>query len=728
MTSTKEETATSGHDANAVHEQQRQIREVFSGSGYASLEEAGGPGACLEPLLSALGWRGEGRHLIEAMPHFDTIDSIEELRAVLARLNFETTPKKTRLKKIRDDMAPALLVFPDGRVMVLLGRDGNSLRVFDSGNSSERDIEAGETSVTFYRIDEIDIEEHYRDVQNRGYMVHLARKFRGLLAVLLSITFLINLSALAVPVFVMNVYDKVIGTKSVDVLLYFLSGILIVILAELALREVRARALAYVGARCDSLLSAAAFQQILHLPIAMTERAPIGSQVTRLRQFDGIREIFTGTMASAVLDMPFMIVFLATIIIVGGHVAWVPVALIAIFAIMAAITIPLTKINVAASGESRSLTQNFLIETMTKHRAIQEAGATGVWQQRYASLAADTVAQQFKAQQFNGLVQTLAQTLVTTAGIATLGIGTVQVMAGDMTMGALIAVMALVWRVLAPVQSAFLSLNRLNQVIQSFRQVNQLMRLQVEREPGQLPSFYRSFEGAISLNRVGFRYSPRSEPALMGVTLSINPGEVVAIVGPSGAGKSTLLRVIAGLYAPQAGSVQLDGLDLRQLDVGELRHAIAYVPQRAEFLYGTIDQNIRLAHPTATDEQIALAGGEAGMQHYRTALPEGRGTRLTSEFRRTMPDGLKQRLMLARAYVKDAPVHLLDEPANNLDEAGDKALLKRIDRLRGRSTVILITHRPSHMRAADRIIYMEHGAVVHDGTPQQVLPLILKAA
>ena len=331
----------------------------------------------------------------------------------------------------------------------------------------------------------------------------------------------------------------------------------------------------------------------------------------------------------------------------------------------------------------------------------------------------------FRSQQLNIVIQTLSQNMVTLAGLATLWIGTLMVMAGDLSLGALIAVMALVWRVLAPINSAFLSLNRLSQVVQTFKQINMLMRLKLERIPGQVPSSYRDFEGAIHMSRVGFRYTPRSEPAVVGTNLEIPAGQFVLIAGHSGAGKSTLLKLIAGLYAPQAGSVHIDGLDVRQLDPGELRHAIAYVPQRAKLFHGTLDQNIRLVHPTASDADIERACREARLDDYSDLLPQGRGTRLDAETQHRLPSAVRQRIALARAFIKDARIVLLDEPASGLDQSGEEGLLEKLEALRGKATVIMVSHRPSHMRMADRIVFMEYGQIVHDGKPEQVLPLIL---
>ncbi len=724
-----EEQNQSSSIPNRVHEQQEKLAEALEVRTPQRDEKPVSPAySCLSPLLDAMGWRGEERYLMESMPHFDEVENINDLRAVIARLNFVTTPRKLTLSQLMDDALPCLYVDKKGALSVILQRNGNLLSIFDGQTSQYTEIEVNDARGTAYLISEFDYEKHQKDVLKHGWIYVLMRRFRGLGLQLVGITSLINLMALAVPIYVMSVYDKVIGTRSEESLMYFLAGILIVVAADMGLRSIRAQALAYLGARCDALLTAAAFQQILHLPISLSERAPIGAQITRLKQFEGLREIFTGTVAGAALDLPFTFVFLGAIILFGGVVAWVPVSLMVIFAIMAAVTMPLTKLRVSATGDIRSKRQSFLIEMMTKHRSIRESQAEATWLTRFKTISAESSRCHFKSSQLNLTIQTITQVLVMTAGIATLGVGTFLVIDGEMTTGALIAVMALVWRVLSPIQSIFLSMNRLEQVKQSFFQVNSLMRMKLEREPGRLPSIYRNFQGAISFSRVGFRYTPQSEPALMGLTLDVAPGQLIAITGNSGAGKSTMLKLLTGLYLPQAGSVHIDGLDLRQLDMGELRHAIGYVPQKATFFHGTVKQNLRLAHPAATDEEIHRACENAGLFDYSDVLPDGLDTRLNDQFQRQMPDSLKQRLTLARAYVKEAPIYLMDEPGNNLDREGDLRLMRQLAAMRGRSTVIIITHRPSHMRLADRVIYLQEGAVVHDGTPDQVLPLILDAA
>jgi len=282
--------------------------------------------------------------------------------------------------------------------------------------------------------------------------------------------------------------------------------------------------------------------------------------------------------------------------------------------------------------------------------------------------------------------------------------------------------MILVWRVLVPLQVAFLGLTRFEQIKQGLRQFDQLMRLEPERKSGEAGDPHRSLIGQIVFHRVSVRYSPTSEPALLGVDLRVEPGEVVAFTGPNGAGKSTILKLIAGLYRSQAGAVLIDGMDLRQLDPGELRWATASVPQHCDLFHGTIAQNLRLANPTASDKELISAAHDAAILDEILALPDGFETRLTDRLQRQLSNGFKQGLMLARAYVKDAPIYLLDEPGNHLDVAGDRALMRKLEALRGHATVFVVTHRPSHLRLADRVVVMDAGRIVLNGPPGEVLP------
>ncbi|MEM8813520.1 MAG: ABC transporter transmembrane domain-containing protein, partial [Pseudomonadota bacterium] len=686
--------------------------------------------ACLRRFLAVTDWQGEERQIFEALPHFDDVEDVEALQSVLFRLNFQSVVEPTGTGKLRPDFLPCFLQDQSGTAYLIeaIEPETGTLTAFNGTNGQPETLTENALDGILVFPESFDREAFAEDTRKFGWIRIAFGRFKPLLIRIFAISFAVNLLALFVPIYVMNVYDKAIGAKSLDVLRDFTVGILIVIAADLSLRIVRGRAQAYLGARLDTIIGNAGFQQLLHMPVAMTESAPVGAQITRLKQFESIRDAFTGPLASAVVDLPFVVVFVTAVALIGGTLAFIPIGLVLAYGILALITIPLMKRLVSHSGDKKTKLQNLVVEALSGQRTIRDLSATNIWVDRYRTLSAEFAQSNLKTRQFNFLVQTIAQMFMTVSGVATLSLGVFWVLEGTLSPGALIAVMALVWRVLSPIQAAFLSLSKLGQTLQSFQQINSLMRLRLEREPGRLPSMYRSFSGQLTIERVGFRYPTRQEPALRGLEFSIKPGEFVAVAGHSGAGKTTLLKIILGLYPPQAGAVLADGLDVRQLDPGEWRHAIGYQPESAHFFFGTLAQNLRLADPSASDRRLEQVIGQLGFDDYQHLLPDGLETRLSAQRLNSWPDALKQRILLARAFVKDVPIYLLDNPGNNLDFAGDRALLAMIDRMRGDKTIIMTTHRPSHMRAADRLIFMEMGTVAEDGRPEDVIESVFPAA
>ncbi|WP_419904504.1 peptidase domain-containing ABC transporter [Kiloniella sp.] len=657
------------------------------------------------------------------MPHFaDDIDS-SQLRRILSNLNIITHPTKLKLSQLDPRLTPCLFKPGNDPALVILEHHGTTATVYDGQRKKTLEIKTRGLKGTAYLIEEADVKrsEIKKQSDSGQWFDMISRRFKPLIWQMLGITAIVNILALSVPLFIMAVYDWVIISSSQLTLTNLVLGVTIAILADSLLRVMRARMLSYMGGRIDMIVGVSAFKQILHLPVAMTERASIGTQISRLKQFEAVRDFFTGPLASVFLDLPFAVLYILVIAIIAGPLAWVPLILIVLFALIGITLHPVLKRAIKSSGEAKSERQGFLVEMMSQFRAIKLAGAESIWHSRYRDISAKTAKSNFKSSQITSLIQTLAQVLMMLSGVATLAVGTLLVLEGDITLGALIASMALVWRVLSPLHTGFLSLNRLEQMSIGLSHLNQLMKLQLEKEPNKIISRHREFKGEITFNRVSMRYSMKTEPALLGAGFSIDPGEFVCVTGPNGSGKSTILRLVAGLYKPQSGAILLDGINIQQLDMGELRNSIAYAPQHCHLFYGTISQNLRLAEPNASDEQIIQAIEDVGLKEEIQDLPDGLETRLTDQLQRQLPAGFKQKIMLARAYIKRANIMLLDEPANNLDWEGDQLFLKKIETLKGNTTVLAVTHRPSHMRHADRILYIENGAILLNGPPQAVM-------
>jgi ATP-binding cassette, subfamily C, bacterial LapB len=684
--------------------------------------------ACLAPTLALFGWAGEGRRIREALPHFDRIHSVESLRLVLTHLGYGTTQRSVRQSEISDEAMPCLFSRDGSDAMLVVERERDGkLLIFDGSTASWQKLTPTNQLGLAFHIWHGLTKEEFPD-EGKSWLFSAVKRFKPAIVAVLAFGFLGNLAALTLPIFVICVYDIGIGTRSTHTVIMLAVGAGIVIATNLALRGIRARTMAYFAARIDSLIGMKSFEVLLNMPVSMIESAPISAQVSRLKQFESMRDFFTGTLASSIVDIPFIFIFLIAIAIWGGHLVWVPISLIAIYAVLTAITIPVTRNYVREIGAAKQRRHLLLQELFSKRRAIRALSAEDVWIARHQHLASLVSRLSHRARRFSNIQQNLGEMLVSVAGIATLGLGALQVSSGSMTSGALIGTMALIWRVLAPVQSTYLALPRIEQAMQTFKQIDRLAKIRGERDAHAQRSFFRRFKGKISTQHLAFRYAQRPEAVLRNIQLEIRPGEMVAITGPSGVGKTTLLRIMAGLYPPTMGSVLVDDMDLRQIDPAEWRSQIAFLPETANFFYGSLAQNIRLSRPDASDADVMRALREMGLDREERLMSGGIDQRLTAVDIENFPDALRQRMALARCFIKDAPIFMLDNPAASLDSLSELHLINKFSALKGRATVIFTTFRPSHMRLADRVIVLKDGHVALDGPPEKVLARLAAAA
>ncbi len=695
----------------------------------AGLKDSTDLSNCVLPLLEALNWRGDPRHVAEALPHFINNIDITAFRNIMATLHYESRPVKITLREIDPRLMPCIFLPEDGGALVLFSRTLQTIQTFDGELDDFGTIAPIKKQGTAYFFSPVEAEDMVSAQQKVGWFRAVTERFRSLFYQTLGITLILNLLALATPLFVMAVYDKVVATGSIPTLAYFAVGVGIAIGCDLILRSVRAKIMAFVGARLDNIVGLAIFHKILFLPPSLTERSTVGAQVARIKDFETIRDFFTGPMALTLLEVPFAFIFLAVIINLAGPLVWIPVIMVALYGILALVFTPLIRATVSRAARASSRRQELVVETLNSMRAVKYCGAEATWLDRYRDLSSKSALNSFYTSQLSSIVQTLSHVLMVGSGVGTIVFGVFRVLEGEMTVGSLVATMMLVWRVLGPLQTGFISMSRITQVRASIGQINNLMNIRAEREQHSQATPLKRFDGFVSFARVSIRYSPEADPALVGVSFEAEPGEVICVVGGNGSGKSTVLKLLAGMYQAQAGSIRVDNMDIRQMDTVELRHAVGYVPQSLEFFYGTISQNLRLAHPTATDDDLRWACHKAGVLEDVLALEQGSGkwqrtgfdVRIGDTGVASMPTSMLQRLNLARGYLKQAPIMLFDEPGNGLDFEGDQTFMRMVDEMRGEQTVLIVTHRPSHLRIADKILWLEYGNVRAYGPAEDVL-------
>ena len=672
--------------------------------------------ACLTLLLKLMNSRGSAREVAESLPYFTDSLDLPGFHNAMAQLGYRSTKVHCALGDLDPRSMPCLFLPDDGFAFIAMGRIGQEVRKGYS-ESSDIDLESNLGMMGyafFYELVDNKI------VENRSWVFRVMLRFAPLIGQATISALVTGLVIMAGPLFMMVVYSTIIPSGAKDTLLYLGVGSVIGLSLAFFFMRQRARILSYIAGRIEYLFGSTILQQVFKMSPAYTERASVGSQTSRLQSFEAIRDLFVGPLASTILESPATLILLIALSIIN------PIALL-VFAVMTLIYLLLywvfsvpVRDRVTAVSKASTKRNEFLVEMISKMRVVRECGAQVLWLERFREISANATMASFKAEQLSALMVGISYFVMMLSALFIITATVPAVFMQIVSSGALIASMMLMWRVLTPIQTIFTNMTRIERVRSAVRQIDGLMKIQGESQGSASSLVARGVEGSVEFARVSFRYSLNVDPALIGVEFKVTPGEMLAISGPNGGGKSTLLKLILGMYQPQAGSILIDNVDIRQLDPIELRRMIGYAPQDIQLFRATIAQNLRLARPDATDNEVYQALDMAGALEQVLALPRGLEYRV-GDNTNALPSSLKQKLSLARAYLTRAPIMLLDEPGAGLDEYGDYKLVETLKELKGKVTVIFISHRPSHIRLADTLIVMDRGYLRAAGPPHELL-------
>ncbi|MGE0754956.1 MAG: peptidase domain-containing ABC transporter [Alphaproteobacteria bacterium] len=682
--------------------------------------------ACLPNLLMALGWRGDARQLYDALPHHESEFTEVDLYNVMAVLGYRYDVTNVRNRPLDSIPVPCLYTDSSDELYVLYTHDDNAVHAFHSITQRSQlltDAMVSGRVLTFEKIahEDDEAERHARNKAGMKWFQAIVRKFDRLFWAVGGLSILINMMSLAVPLFVMMTYDKVIGANSLITLPFLLAGILGVIVLEGSLRMLRTRMLAWFGARINIMVSTLIFERLMYLSPAQTERAPIASQLARIKAFESVRDFFTGNMFITLLELPFTMVLILAIGLISGPLIWIVLSVTTAYILLIAAMRWNMKLNIHRAARAGSERMQITMETFNKLDSLKYNGVIEPWLERFERHCAKAVLNNFRSTFLAMLVEHIAHALTLCAGVATLAYGVDAIWAGEMSAGGLVAIMILTWRVLSPLQATCSMLPRLEHIQSSIGQVNQLMELEPEREPVKPDLVYKSFKGDVAMQNVGLRYGRFNDPVFTGLTLQAKPGQIVAITGGNGAGKSSILKLVCGLYTPQAGTIRIDGTDSRQLDPIVLRRQMSYLPQTPDFFSGSIAENLRLHRPDASDEELKAALLQSGAWDDVRLLPSGIHTRIGSNNNR-MTSSLAYRLGLARLYLNPASIILCDElPFAILNGPAGDAFKQQLAEWRGRSTVFFVTHRNDYLQIADHVILLQLDRKPITGKPSEVL-------
>ena len=532
-------------------------------------------------------------------------------------------------------------------------------------------------------------------------------------------SFIINLFVLASPLFTMNVYDRVVPNNAVETLWVLALGVSVVYGIDLFLKFVRSYFLEIAGKKSDIIMSSILFERVMDMKFSNKPKS-VGSFASNLKEFDTVRNFFSSASLAAIVDLPFALIFLIVTYFIGSYLVLVPIVImIAILCYTFFIKDPLQNA-IKSTFEASAMKNGILIESLSSLETIKTLGASGHVQWNWEEATGEIANRSIKSKIITTSITTVTSFLVQLNTIAIIVLGVYMIQDTHLTMGGLIAAVMLSSRAIAPMgQVASLAAN-FEQTKTAYQSLSKIMQMPVERPEGKKFVRRNSFEGKIEFKNVSFTYPDTTKGSLDRLNFVIQPGEKVGIIGRNGSGKTTLQKIILGLYAPTEGSVLIDGIDINQIDPADLRRNIGYVPQDVVLFKGTVRENIVQKAPYVDDMQIIKAAKVSGVDEYVNAHPLGfdmpvfeRGDGISG--------GQRQSIAVARAFLLDSPIILLDEPTNSLDNTVESKLKANLKVNTVNKTMILVTHRTSMLDLVDRLIVMDNGKILLDGPRDEVL-------
>lgn len=673
----------------------------------------------LAMLVVSLEWSGNSTHLFESLPYVKgrEIDLLDILNT-MTNLGFANHKLTININDIDERLMPCLMIphRKNASPLILLHKKDGLITAFHSRKKQIVEFAAKSFlgDVYFFEknnLEEIEEEKQIKKSAGLSWFSIVFSRFRPIINEIILTSVVINLLSLAMPLFIMSIYNTVIGSGSTTTLIQILWGVVIAIVAEAVLRVIRLKSIIWLGVRLDNIVSNTIFERLLLMKAAYTESASISAQISRIKTFESVRKFFTGPLFTVIVELPFTIILLAAIWVLTGSLVYIPIIVVILFLLM--LTYYQSKIRVAmrASARASSHRQELGMETFIKMHSLHHNGMARNWWLRYKERLGQSSITSLHTNMISSIIESAAHAISLLAGVAIVTYGIHLIWDKSITIGALIATMMLIWRILAPLQSLCSMLPRVEQLYNSIDQINKLMNIEVERESSVLKRPIEHLNGQIKISNVGLRYGMEVEPIFVGLNIEVKPGEVVAITGSNGSGKSSILKLLNGLYQPQTGVIRIDSTNIKQMEPIELRRYICYLPQVPNFFHGTIKKNLLLANPVATDEDIMLALQRANGLKELKNLEHGLDTIIYGN-NSSLPIGYDYTLNLARAILKESNIILLDElPNASLNDAIGLSYKKLIKASKRKKTVFFVSQRDDFIALADKVIVLKPGTV-----------------
>lgn len=545
-------------------------------------------------------------------------------------------------------------------------------------------------------------------------------KYKKLFGEVLIASFFLQLFALVTPLFFQVVVDKVLvhrGLTTLDVLIF---GMVVVSVFEVILGGLRTFVFSHTTNRIDVELGAKLFDHLLSLPMAYFQSRRVGESVARVRELENIRNFLTGSALTLVIDIAFTFVFFIVMWQFSPILTLIVLASVPFYILLAVLVTPVLRARIEEKFQRGAENQAFLVEAVTGVETLKAMAVEPQSRRRWEDQLAAYVRASFRAANLGNIAGQATQAVSKITMALTLYIGAKSVLEGDLTVGQLVAFNMLSGRVSGPILRLAQLWNDFQQARISLKRLGDILNAPTEPKYNANRSSLNAIQGAVEFDNITFRYRPDGKEILRRVSLAVPAGQILGIVGPSGSGKSTLTKLVQRMYVPESGRVLVDGVDLAMVDTAWLRHQVGVVLQENLLFNRTIRENIALADPGMPVERVIAAAELAGAHDFILELPEGYDS-VVEERGHNLSGGQRQRIAIARALVTNPRILILDEATSALDYESESIIQENMRRICEGRTVMIIAHRLSTVRTANRIITIEAGEVVEDGTHEELL-------
>ena len=636
---------------------------------------------------------------------------------------------KRPLSQISNLVLPAVLLLQGGQacLLVQINTEKQSAHILFPESGGERDIplqilEADYLGFAIFIQAEHRFDERSPEVFKTGsrhwFWGTLMQSWRIYRDVLVA-SLLINLFALSSPIFIMNVYDRVVPNQAFETHWVLAAGVSVVILFDVLMRTLRGYFIDVASKKTDVALSVLIFERVLGMKMEARPNS-VGAFANNLRSFETIRDFITSATITGLVDLPFVVLFLAVIAFVGGPLVFVPLLAIPVLLSYALfIRGPLQR-SVEAAYRASAQKSATLIESLSAVETVKTLGAESSIQRNWERAVGYIARHGVRSRLLSSSVVNLAVLLQQLASIGIVVYGVYLISQGEISMGGLIAGVMLTGRAMAPMSQVANLATQYHQAKASLSTLEEIMALPVERPEGKSFVSRPVLEGAIEFNNVTFSYPHAEQLALKDVSFRIEPGEKVGFIGRIGSGKTTIEKLILSLYEPTEGAVHIDGIDVRQIDPADIRRNIGYVPQDVTLFYGSVRDNITYGSPHAEDAAVLEAASLSGVDEFVNRHPSGFDMPV-GERGEGLSGGQRQGVVISRAMLNKPNILVMDEPTNSMDNSTEERFKTRLqERLDGK-TLLLVTHRASLLDLVDRIIVLDQGKIAADGPKDQVM-------